>query len=637
MFFLLAFLTSLLGIIPLVASIFLDKPKSSYHTDDRNTKIKLAIVLFLLGVLAFTWIYYTDPPALYKPWWGSVSTLVWIAWIASTLGAVTIQDRLGYVIIFPITLTVMFMVTGFVRGSEMMNAAQYSQLLGTVEQRAWTDDIQPKSPEHLRVNSTDNAYYMAQQALGQAGAIGSQFKIVDPMPLQKIDKKFWYIVSLDHQGWSTWRHTRKVPAYIRVSGEDSAMQAELIRFPEGQELVYTPGSCWEFNLERHLWTHGYANTGLMDFTPEIDDNGKFWYVVTTFENAVNGWDGKKVTGVLIVDPVSGDIKPQQLGSIEPWADRVIPAEVLQENLGYRGMYPTGDYWNTVSLLGIGGRKDLTMPEKSNMVFGSDGELYWVTGMTAASTDTSLVGLYYTNTHTGKSTYYEVSGGSTDSAILAAINKHQDVQFRHLHGVTPQIYNIAGVMTAIVPMLNDINAYQGIGFVDVKNVQIMAFGANQIEAYEKYQASLAQSGHQIAPDLTQKVSQLEGKVDRFFAETQNGNTIFYLHIDGVPHIFTTSNASGTLSPKLRLTHIGDHVTISYIASGTDVESLREFENLSLPLQSTAAQSNVREQAKTNTEQVVNRSQAQTIRENLRQMSDEELIKQFHSSGRPPAEK
>lgn len=623
MFLLLAILVGALGSIPLLVSTFFHG--ESDYEDNRTAKLVAAAVVFVAGSGIFWWIFYCYPPALYEPWWGEIGVCIWMAWIVCAIIAGIAEETFPRTAALPILMMFIWLGSLVFRGSEMMNAAQYGQLIGTVEKRVWTQDIQPKSPEHVRTNSVDNAHYMAQQALGQAGAIGSQFKIVDPITLQKVGDKFWYIVPLDHQGWSTWRHVRKVPAYIRVSGEDPSIPAELVNFTEGQEPVYTPESCWEYNLERHLWTNGYASTGLMDFTPEVDEKGKFWYVVTIFEYVVNGWDGKRVTGVLIVDPVTGQITRQAVGSIDKWADRVIPAEIVQQNLGYKGMYPEGDYWNTVELFGIGARKNLTAPETSNMVYGSDGELYWVTGVTAVSKDTSLVGLYYTNTHTGKTVYYETQG-STDKAILAAIDKHQDVQFRHLHGVAPQIYNIAGVMTAIVPMLNDNHAYQGVGFVNVRNLQVMSFGSNQTEAYEKYQAALSQSGHQIAPELARSRSRLDGTVDRFFAETQNGSVLFYLHLQGTPHIFM---GTSTLSPKLRLTHVGDHVAISYVASGADVEPLREFDNLSLPLKSTVAQATVREQGRANVQSVENKTEAGTLRESLRNLPDEELVKRFQA--------
>jgi hypothetical protein len=118
------------------------------------------------------------------------------------------------------------------------------------------------------------------------------------------------------------------------------------------------------------------------------------------------------------------------------------------------------------------------------------------------------------------------------------------------------------------------------------------------------------------------------VDRFFAETQNGNELFYLHLQGVPYIFTGNSA---LSPKLRLTHNGDHVSGSYVANGADVEPMHEFDNLSLPLNHTAAQAEVRAQGAANVEQVENRDEAGTLRQNLKGLSDKDLLEKFGKAG------
>jgi len=626
LFLLIGFIIGGLGLVPLFASLLTTGERRTYdYGPETAQKWKKVISLSaFFSVSLISWLFcWLSPPALYEPWWGGPGMVIVILWIVSTIIVAALELKIWPRVAYLMLALILAVFLSFIfRGSEMFNADQYSKLIGPIEERVWTQDIQPKSPEHIRTNSVENALYMAKQALGQFGAIGSQFQISEKeITLQKINDRFWYVVPLDHVGWSTWRHTLKVPMYIRVSAEDPNLPAELVKFPDGQELYYTPEACFSNNLSRHLWTHGYANTGLMDFTPEVDDNGKFWYVVTTFEYAVNGWDGKRVTGVLIVDPVTGDIKQEPVGKIEKWADRVMPAEIVQQNLSYKGVYPKGDYWNSVAFLGIGAQENLTSPEQTNMVYGSDGELYWVTGMTSKSDkDTSLVGLYYINTHSGKVIHYKAEG-STDSAILAAINKNPEVQYKHLHGVAPQIYNVSGVMTALVPMLNENNAYQGFGFVDVKNLQVAMYGANQLDAYEKYQSALAQSGHQIAPDKSLVKSRFDGIVDRFIAETQSGNTSFYFHVQGLPHEF---RAETTLSPKMRLTKSGDHVIGSFIANGQDVQAVREFDNLSLPLVATSAQQAVRAEAVADVQKVESHEQAATIRENLNHLSDDELI-------------
>ena len=563
-FLLVASIAGLCGVFPFVlCAIFRTHANWYIWRTARNFYLQSTAVMWLL--------FYVLVPSLYEPWFGFVGGCVAAIW-----ALIAIVMRIFWFAVIPIAI---FGCSWLVRSSKLVNAAQYGSLIGSVESRVWTEDVQPKSSEHVRTNSNENAAYMAKQALGQAGAIGSQFEVGHAITQQKINGDFWYIVPLDHKTWSTWLYTKTIPAFIRVSGQNPYLPAELVKLPKSEELRYTPSAFFEYNLERHLWAHGYANTGLIEFVPEVDENGKLWYIVTTFEYVVNGWSGRKATGVLIIDPVTGSIKQERLGAVAEWIDRVIPPELVQQNIKYRGLYPEGDFWNTIGY-GIGGKKGLTEPELSNLVYGSDNDLYWVTGVTALSkTDHSLLGLYYTSARSGKTTYYKTSG-SSDAALVAALDRHRDVQYRHLHGVSPQIYNIAGAMTAIIPMMNENDAYQGLGLVNVKNLQIMAFSAKQEDAYEAYLVALAESGHRIAPDLERRLSQLEGIVDRFAAETIGGETTFYLHVAGYNHIVF---GNSLLSSKLRMTKVGDRITCLYVATGAEVEPIRRFDNLSIVLE------------------------------------------------------
>jgi hypothetical protein len=585
MFILLGLAVAVVGLLPFLLTGQLEGKRG-------RLRMKVALALGIFSTFFWSIIFYLSLPALVKPWWGLVGFAVGIMWILATLLDGLVGRRLPWrAALFPLGFILAWVGSAFWRGSEMINAAQYAALAGPVENRVWTQDVQPKDPRHIRMSSRENAIYLARQALGQAGSIGSQFQIDEHRTtLQKIGGQFWFIVPLDHVGWSTWRHVRAVPYYIKVSGEDPLLPAELIRLADGQQLLYTPHAYWSHNLERHLWTHGYASTGLTDYTPEVDEQGKIWWVVTTFDYAVNGWDGRKVTGILQIDPVNGEITPHKLGEISDWIDRVFPSEVLEDILNWKGRYSEG-YWNTVGFLGIGAQRNLTEPETPNLVYGAEGQLQWVVGMTSINRrDTSLIGLYYVDSRTGKTVLYKAEG-SIDEALIAAIGKHPDVQFKRLHGVSPQIYNILGSMASIIPLMNENHAFSGIGIVNVKNPQIMAFGTSQLEAYDNYQTAFFQSGKQIAPDLSRNSQKVEGMVDRFFAESLHGNLTFFLHLKGVPHLFS---GNSQVSPKLRMTHEGDQVVLSFIASGQDIEPIQSFDNLSLPLESTKPQKEVRSQ-------------------------------------------
>src|SRR5262249_26711228 len=115
-----------------------------------------------------------------------------------------------------------------------------------------------------------------------------------------------------------------------------------------------------------------------------------------------------------------------------------------------------------------------------------------------------------------------------------------------------------------------------------NIQLMAFGARPVEAYERYLTAVSTATGKIAPAQRQDAKEQEGVVDRFFAEQQGGVTTFYLHLKGVPHLFF---GTSQLSPKLRMTQVGDGVVVRYVAMGSGVEPLKSFDDLSLPLQAT----------------------------------------------------
>src|SRR3712207_7443985 len=50
-----------------------------------------------------------------------------------------------------------------------------------------------------------------------------------------------------------------------------------------------------------------SNVGMTDFTLEIDDKGKPYWIVTLYENAV-GYEGKNAIGIATVDTQSGEVK-----------------------------------------------------------------------------------------------------------------------------------------------------------------------------------------------------------------------------------------------------------------------------------------------------------------------------------------
>jgi hypothetical protein len=124
-------------------------------------------------------------------------------------------------------------------------------------------------------------------------------------------------------------------------------------------------------------------TGLTDYTFEIDDQGKPYWVVTRYNKQV-GISGNNATGVVIVDAQSGQITDYNMADTPAWVDRVEPQEFIEDQLNDWGEYVRG-YWN------FSGEGKLQITEEMTLVYGENNKSYWYTGLSSVGKEESAVG------------------------------------------------------------------------------------------------------------------------------------------------------------------------------------------------------------------------------------------------------
>lgn len=529
----------------------------------------------------------------------------------------------GFAVAVPVLYVIAFLFVS-VAGSKMMNAQAYATLIGTVEQKVWTRDSQPKDVKHVRLLGRETALYIANKLIGSAGKIGSQYKIDEPyITLQRVKGELVYVVPLDFSGFSQWTATKNagVPAYLIVDAQDPYHEGELVKVPEGKGFRFTPAAYFSNNLTRHLRQNGFMHVGLADFNFEIDDNGRPWWVIPTYQRTI-GWSGKKITGVVLVDPTSGAIQRFTVDKAPAWIDRIYPESYANDYLNYRGDLSDGwlnSWWS---------KRGLTAPETSSLIYAAGDRAQWVTGVTSSGKgNESLVEIAYTDSRTGKTAIYKVDGGATDTAVVTAVQNAPYVRLNHLTPGTPQMFNIYGQMTAVVPLLTGTNAYSGTALVSVRDPQIIGVGPDVESAGIDYQDKLFKSGQQALLGNTVSLQSLTGVIDRIRQElTGAGSGTYFFHLAGVPRIFSASGADQA-SVKLRLTQPGDTVTVEYVASGETVVPVRRFDNTSLPLDATPIQQAVAASVAAKRVAADTRSTATDIRKRVEDMSDEELARTF----------
>lgn len=532
-------------------------------------------------------LFWGVTPFTVWPLFGGYGMFVVILWVVS-FGIGSIDDS-GYdwkfethwALIIPAALGIMaYIIVPFVT-SQMLNADTYAQMIGSVEQRQWTEDVQPKDPRHVRLVPEELAFYLATKQLGASHnnvILGSQFQIEEnEMTLQMVRGELWYVAPLEFKGLFTWNSNGTSPGYVMISAEDPRRP---VIVKTDCKIVYTPGAFFGENLERHLW-YSYYDKGLTDYSFEIDEEGKPWWVVSVFKPTI-GWSGEKTLGVAIVNPETGDSKFYAVGDVPSWVDRVIPAKFVDNYVDWNGML-SGGWWNSWA-----GKKNTVKGLTPFLSYGADGNPYWVLDLTSDNEkDKSMVGLMYVNTRTGAVVKYSVQGGTSDAVVENVNNK---VSYKKLHGSSPVLYNISGVMTAIVPLLGESHSYQGVAMVDVVNMQAV-IGDDPLSAFRQYEHIITTGAQNLAPEKAYAQSTVTGVVERFVAEIRGGETYYYVYLSGTQRIFV---GQSDVSPKLRLTKPGDTVTCSFTDSKEDTLQLLSFDDISVVVKSSPLQGELRDE-------------------------------------------
>lgn len=600
MFITLAFVTAFLAVLPTMI----------------GRKFLLAAISGTVFFFLSWGIYYLSTPSLVWPLFGFPSGLV-IIWLVIMAVATAIgygengNKSFAIPLISNISLAVVLIALYILIGINswaLFKADRYAAIIGEIEKRKWTQDVQPKDPRHVRLVPLELADLLGSIRINENNAIGSQYD-VGRFTLQLANNELAYIAPLEFKRFRVWSSEGVSPGYIRVHGEDPQARSEI---KTGQSYRYMLSAYWSYNLERHLWKK-YYRYGLTDYSFEVDEEGNAFWVVTVFKPTI-GWSGKKVLGVVVVDPVSGEDTFYPLGEIPNWIDRAVPKEFVRNYLYWHGEYKDG-WWNS-----FWARKDITEPEEPNIVYGSDGNPYWCTGITSPRNDESLVGYAYTASRTGKTIFYKAEGG-TDKAVMKLVNN--TILYRQFHGNDPVLYNIDGVMTSIVPFMGENHTFQGVAFVNVGKM-VMGYSFESVrDAYHDYLQKIAATGEQISVSGSYYGKKIEGVVVRFGQDTSSGETTYCLCIDKSNLIFTGTTK---ISPELPITLVGDHVILWFTKTGEDVVPLTAFDNTIITTAPSDEQKQVHQRVIEQQKKEQSQEGIKNWKDKVTNMSDEEF-KQF----------
>lgn len=467
-------------------------------------------------------------------------------------------------------LLVVVIVIPFFVTSPIFRASSYRNLIGEVEESVFTEDVSPVSVDKIRIVDEAMAMKLGEKKLGEIPAIGSISK-VGKYSIQSVKGELYWVAPLVHRDIVKWiTNLDGTNGYIMVSATNP-QDVRLVQNLDGKQLkiVYQEEAYFLQDLHRHIYLNGVVNYGMTEFTFEIDDNGKPYWVVSLYEHSI-GYGGSNAVGTAIVDAQTGEVKVYSIEDTPNWVDRIQPENFIVQQINDWGLYVNGFLNSVISEEGV-----LLPSEGTSLVYGNDGKSYWYTGITSSGSDESTVGFMLVDSRTKESKLYMQTGATESAAMSTAEGK---VQEKNYEATFPVMYNILGKPTYVLGLKDKAGLVKQVAFVSVEDYSLIGLGETKEDAYRNYKDVLESEGNMVSISQDENLEKINGKVSRISQDVKSGNTTYYITLEDNNELIFT--ATSKVSSELPLTIKGDEVSISYSKSNSNIISISEFDNINL---------------------------------------------------------
>ena len=365
-----------------------------------------------------------------------------------------------------------------------------------------------------------------------------------------------YVGLLEHKDFLTWWKNPYSPGYVLIDACNPSKYWVILGI-DGHDLQinYTPNAWFSKNLERHMRSNGYLGTILADFDMEIDEKGHPFAPVTTEENSI-AFGTPIVTGVAVVDLISGEIKQYTPNAAPTFVNMIQPKDIMYDRITWWGDYIYGwIHWTE--------KEGLTQPCKGMDVVQTEKGSFYYVGISAQGDSVATQGYMLIDTRTGQTTYYQRRGISEDYATRV-MTSPEDLSYKIKNGVLelmePIYYNIDGIPTYFATYVSPADQQAKLyGFCSAENRSVWAYGETLEEARQKYDDACSAALGKNVVDFSdaQNLTFVEVKV----LEKTNIDKVFYFRFDGYKDKVFTAELRPELSDMLWETK-GRKVKVSF---------------------------------------------------------------------------
>lgn len=341
--------------------------------------------------------------------------------------------------------------------SPLFNAKSYSKRITIDESKTFTDDISEVNFNALPLLDKDSSQKLGDRVMGQMPELVSQFSVSDLYTQINYNNDIIRVTPLEYASIIKWFTNRSdgVKGYITVNSVNG--EANLIKLDKG--MKYMPSALFNEKLERKL-RFSYPTEIFDEANFEIDNEGNPYWIVPTVTYKGVGVK-KEITGVIILDPITGSSKKYKVEDVPTWVDHVYKADLIIEQVDDWGQYQDG-YLNSIF-----GQKGVVMTTEGYNYTVMNDDVYLYTGITSVVSDESNIGFILCNMRTKETHFYSVAGAKEYSAMDSAEGQVQQMKYESSF---PLLINLNGKPTYLMSLKDNAGLVKMYAFVDVADYQ-----------------------------------------------------------------------------------------------------------------------------------------------------------------------
>ncbi|GEN55952.1 hypothetical protein GCM10012290_24370 [Halolactibacillus alkaliphilus] len=421
----------------------------------------------------------------------------------------------------------------------VFRAKDYSALI-EVEEKNFDTEFPTLSTDQIPMLDRDTAKRLGDRRIGSLTDLVSQFVPAETYTQINIANEPYRVTPLEYAGFMQWLNNRNegLPNYLAVDMVTGEVAVEDVE----DGIKYSHAELFNRNVHRYL-RFKYPTKMFQNPSFEVDDDGHPHYIATTYENRFL-FTQQEPSGVIVLDAVTGDTAAYTMDDMPNWVDRIYSAELIIQQLNYRGLYTNG-FWNSVFQ-----KRGVTETTNGYNYIPMYDDVYLYTGVTSINRDASNIGFYLVNLRTKDATFYPVTSADEFSAMESAEGSLQQMRF---NSTFPLLISLEDKPYYISSLKDDSGLVRSYALVDAVDYQ-------KVITAETVEVLISQVTGETVEDsiiedveTDEEVTELTGQIEDIAEVVVDGNTVYYFMIDGAIY-----KADISLSDQLPFVNIGSNI-------------------------------------------------------------------------------